>query len=244
MKEVLYVLERKDNKKNSGECIELPLNLTVSLQFPTYSFDQTEKLSPSASRFLLISKHLLTICFVPLLVAQEQLLYAFLEQHGVFPTSGNLGKFFLENELNLSSKTVVCWSSFCRDVCVLCMIDSSEPLGGIGKVVEIDEANMDLRKYNRERLVQGQWVYGGFERGSNRTFFVVVENPSKEHLLEIIQKWVLPGTTIYSDCWKAYDCLADEGFQYEIVNHSKIFVKNDTGAHTPEYRKELEGCST
>lgn len=25
------------------------------------------------------------------------------------------------------------------------------------------------------------------------------------------------------DCWKAYDCLADEGFQHEMVNFSRNF---------------------
>ncbi|KAJ8930661.1 hypothetical protein NQ314_016516 [Rhamnusium bicolor] len=71
-----------------------------------------------------------------------------------------------------------------------------------------------------------------------KCFFVPVENRTKDTLLEIIQKWILPGTTIMSDCWKSYDCLADEGFQHEAVNHSKNFVDPDTGAHT----QNIERC--
>ncbi|KAJ8927607.1 hypothetical protein NQ314_019915 [Rhamnusium bicolor] len=121
---------------------------------------------------------------------------------------------YIEHELQLSSSTVVDWSNFCREVCIGCIVDASECIGGPGIVVEIDEAKM------------------GFERESKKCFFVPVENRTKDTLLEIIQKWILPGTTIMSDCWKSYDCLADEGFQHEAVNHSKNFVDPDTGAHT------------
>jgi len=42
-------------------------------------------------------------------------------------------------------------------------------LCGSGVVVEIDEAKIGHRKYNRGRSVDGFWVFGGFERGSGRT---------------------------------------------------------------------------
>ncbi|KAB0801580.1 hypothetical protein PPYR_03766, partial [Photinus pyralis] len=43
-------------------------------------------------------------------------------------------------------------------------------LGGEGVTVEIDEAKRGKRKYNRGRRIEGQWVFGGIERGSKNCF--------------------------------------------------------------------------
>ena len=44
------------------------------------------------------------------------------------------------------------------------------------KGVEIDESKFDKRKYNRGRNVKGQWVFGGVERGSGKTFLAAVHD--------------------------------------------------------------------
>ena len=111
-------------------------------------------------------------------------------------------------------------------------VAGSERLGGVGKIVEIDESKFGKRKFNRGKRVDGKWVFGGVERGSNKSFFRVVENRGKDVLLAIIKEFIVPGTTIISDCWKAYDCLEDEGFHHLTVNHSLSFKYPETGAHT------------
>jgi hypothetical protein len=52
----------------------------------------------------------------------------------------------------------------------------SEMTGGEGKVVEVDEGKFGKRKYHRGHYVKGQWVFGGVERGSDRTFLVAVHD--------------------------------------------------------------------
>ncbi len=112
------------------------------------------------------------------------------------------------------------------------MIDNSVKLGGPGVIVEIDESKFGKRKYHRGHHVEGQWVFGGYERGTGRTFMVPVEDRSTDTLLPVIKEWILPGTTIYSDCWRAYNCLDTEGFQHLTVNHSLHFKDPETGTHT------------
>ena len=102
-------------------------------------------------------------------------------------------------------------------------------IGGEGKVVEIDKSKFRKRKYHRGHSVKGQWVFGGIERG---TGLVAVHDRSAETLIGLIKQWSLPGTTIISDCWAAYNSLCEEGYTHFTVNHSITFVDQTTGAHT------------
>ena len=53
-------------------------------------------------------------------------------------------------------------------------------------------------------------------------------------LLPIIQAHILPGTTIHSDQWRAYQNVQSlpNVSQYRTVNHSVNFVDPQTGTHT------------
>ena len=135
------------------------------------------------------------------------------------------------SQLKLSSKTTVDWSMFCRETCLEIMTQQNIQLGGKDKIVEIDESKIGKRKYHRGHLVEGQWVFGGIERDSRKSFLVAVEDRSEETLLPIIKKHISVGSTIVSDCWKAYHNLSDHGYLHQTVNHSVEF-KNDEGFHT------------
>ncbi|XP_046647673.1 uncharacterized protein LOC124337679 [Daphnia pulicaria] len=108
----------------------------------------------------------------------------------------------------------------------------SEPIGGPGSVVEIDESMFGKRKYNRGKMRKGVWVFGGVERGSNRCFLVPVKNRKASTLIPIIKHFILPGTLILSDCWMAYSKLNLEGYEHQTVNHSRFYKDPVTGVHT------------
>lgn len=135
-------------------------------------------------------------------------------------------------ECGISDKTAIDWSSFCREVVVQHIVENRHAIGGIGRTVEIDESKFGRRKYNRGHHVDGQWVFGGIQRDTGDCFLVPVDRRDKETLLPIIRDCILPGTTVISDCWKAYNTLGDEGYVHLTVNHSVNFVDPDTGAHT------------
>jgi hypothetical protein len=71
--------------------------------------------------------------------------------------------------------------------------DFMEAIGGPGKIVEIDESKFGKRKYYKGHQVEGQWVFGGLERGSGKCFLVPVETRDAETLMALIKEWILPG---------------------------------------------------
>ena len=114
-----------------------------------------------------------------------------------------------------------------------CVIDRSEPIGGNGIEVEIDESKFGKRKYHRGHRVEGQWVFSGREKYNKQKIFMVpVDNRKASTLLPLLKKWILPGTIIHSDCWKAYSQLEKMGYTHVTVNHSKEFVSRSSAACT------------
>jgi transposase-like protein len=108
--------------------------------------------------------------------------------------------------------------------------------------VEIDESKFGKRKYHRGHRVDGVWVFGIIERESGQVIMIPVAKRSRAYLLPIIKHYIMEGTTIISDCWRAYDCLDDEGFEHLRVNHSINFVDPDTGAHTNRIESSWGAC--
>ena len=139
----------------------------------------------------------------------------------------------VSHELRIDSgHTTVDWYNFCRDICIDILEKDNDQIGGPGKEVEIDESKFGKRKYHRGKRVDGVWVFGGIERDSKLCFMTTVSDRSAATLIPIIKKFIKPGTTILSDCWKAYSCLKDEGYLHLTVNHSVEFKSKETGACT------------
>jgi hypothetical protein len=77
---------------------------------------------------------------------------------------------------------------------------SSEKIGGPQKTVEIDDSKFGRRKYHRGHPSKDQWVFGGVERESSRTFLVPVPDRTADTLVAIISDWIETGTMVISDC--------------------------------------------
>jgi hypothetical protein len=114
---------------------------------------------------------------------------------------------------------------------LVCLEGCSEKIGGPQKTVEFDESKFGWRKY-RGHPVKGQWDFGGVERESGTTFLVLILDTFVDTLMNVIDAWIEPGTTIISDCWGVYRDLEAHCYKHHTVNNSIEFVDKRTGAHT------------
>ena len=106
--------------------------------------------------------------------------------------------------------------------------------------MEIDETLLVRRKYGTGRLLSQVWMFGGIERVSKKRFIVPLVDQedqalprNRETLFPIINKYILPGSVVVSDCWTAYNTLSEEGYKHWRINHSLNFVDpDDRDVHT------------
>ncbi len=83
-------------------------------------------------------------------------------------------------------------------------LDCEEKIGGPGKHVQIDESKFSKQKYHRGHRVEGQWVFGGIEEDSWKSFMFAVDDRSEVMLLPIIETFIEKGTTIISYYYRIY----------------------------------------
>jgi hypothetical protein len=77
---------------------------------------------------------------------------------------------YIQYEHHFSDHNIANWEMFCRETMLVYLEGSSQKIGGPNKTVEIDESKFGQRKYYRGHPVKGQWMFGGVECESGRTF--------------------------------------------------------------------------
>jgi len=100
--------------------------------------------------------------------------------------------------------TVADWGQFCREMMLVYLEGCSGKIDGPNTTVEINKSKFGRRKYHRGHPVKGQWVSGGVERESSKTFLVPVPDRTADTLKAVIDAWIEPSTMVISDCWGAH----------------------------------------
>ena len=138
----------------------------------------------------------------------------------------------LMRECRMASEAIVNWRNYVRDIFAEYFIRNPLPIGGTGHTVEIDESAFVRRKGKVGRMVNTQWVFGGIDVETKHGFLVAVPQRDAVTLLPILQQYVLPGTTVISDLWAAYNTIGNMEYQHLTVNHGIHFVDSQTHATT------------
>ena len=147
----------------------------------------------------------------------------------------------ISNEININIKTLGDLFDALRDEITKSFIKTQTAISGVYEngqkaIVEIDESLFFKRKYNRGRLNESQWYVGGIERGTRNCFIVPVPNRKSETMKQILETFILPGSIVITDCWRAYGKAIsemDSDLVHSTINHSLNFVDpNDPQIHT------------
>jgi transposase-like protein len=130
----------------------------------------------------------------------------------------------LQRQLGVTYKTAWRMASLIREH--MAAIDGDAPIGGEGRVVEVDETYVGGRKKGAKgRQTTNKTVVFGMIKRDGEIVTKVVPDVKKRTLQGHIQTHVEPGTEIHADEWVAYDGLDRKGYDLERVN------KNETGQY-------------
>ncbi|MGH3007183.1 MAG: IS1595 family transposase [Gaiellaceae bacterium] len=146
----------------------------------------------------------------------------------------------LERELGVTYKTA--WRMF-NKIRNQLMNEDHEPLSG---AVEADETFVGgkPRQSDRNRRAKLGWnaqtdywdrkavVFGAVERGG-RIRASVVPNSRASVIAPLAQSYILPGSMVFTDEYKAYNRLGKKGYTHRrIKHHARIYVDGDVHTQT------------
>ncbi len=135
----------------------------------------------------------------------------------------------VERDLGVTYKTA--WRMCDQIRKYMMYLDSDDPLGGVGEIVQIDETligGVVRGKGQGPHLENKAVVFGMLEKGGELVTRVV-PNRRAHTLLPILQGCVLPGTNIHSDESNSYNNVGARGYRHERVNHSICEYVGPTG---------------
>jgi transposase len=142
----------------------------------------------------------------------------------------------LERELGVTYKTAWRMANKIRS---LLQDDDDEPLSG---PVEADETYYGGHRRGTPRGRPSEDshktpVFGMAQRkgedGKGRVVATTVQNTKRATVMPHIKKKVLPESMVYTDEYKVYDTLNEDGYQHDRVNHAEeIYVAGDVHTNT------------
>jgi len=136
----------------------------------------------------------------------------------------------VEREIGVTYKTA--WR-MCHEVRkYMGSLDSDDPLGGPGQIVEVDEALIGGVARNSGKIgrnLQNKTIVLGMVEKEGELIAKVVPDFRKATLQGEVQANVLPGTTIHTDQLQSYNGLNLRGFRHQTVNHAEGRYVSDYG---------------
>lgn len=136
----------------------------------------------------------------------------------------------LERQLGVTYKTAWRMAALIRQH--MADIDGEAPLGGPGKIVEVDETYVGGKAEGMDWRNQKTVVFGMIERGGD-AMLKVVPNQRRTTLVPKIRDNVLPGSEVHTDELQAYKkSLPMDQYTHKTVNHGAGEYAKEDGTST------------
>jgi transposase len=138
----------------------------------------------------------------------------------------------IQRETGVTYKTA--WRMF-KQIRSMLTDESSGPIGGLGRKVEMDETYYGSRSEGtRGRGIKKTPVVGMVQRKGQVRAFVAADVKS-DTLRGLIKEHVLPRTMVFIDDFKSYNGIGARGYTHQRINHSeKVYVNGDVHTNTIE----------
>jgi transposase-like protein len=141
--------------------------------------------------------------------------------------SSGVRSTFLRKQLGLGPKSA---HELCNRVRLhMAAYERAERVGGVGKIVEVDEVLLRHVRHIGTQRHQAVIVMGIFCEG--QILSGIISDRTRGSLHARIQQYVRPGSTVVTDDWQAYKGLERFGYNHVAVNHSLGFF-NEGGFST------------
>lgn len=139
----------------------------------------------------------------------------------------------LQRQLGVTYKTAWRMAGLIREH--MAFVDGDEPVGGDGRVVEIDETLVggSIRRVfggDRSPYRNKTMILGMLERDGSVLTTIVPDN-RKHNVLPKVVGNVVPGSICHTDELRSYKDLPKIGFHHDTVNHSRGTYVSPTGCH-------------
>ncbi|CAF1063061.1 unnamed protein product [Brachionus calyciflorus] len=149
----------------------------------------------------------------------------------------------------LSDGMIISLYSKLRQACSLKLDKENLTLGGIGRIVEIDESLYCKVKHHKGKDLKRDplWVFGLVERSienkNSKCYMQKVDDREASTLCCIIYDKCANGSIIYSDSWASYSKLSTmKNFIHKKVNHSINFIDPESDACTNRIESLWRAC--
>ena len=153
-----------------------------------------------------------------------------------------LSSIAISQPTGLSENTIAEWRLLLHTRISDWLCNNPFPLGGPGVIVELDEPKFNKLKMEiHQGIVQRGSMGTGSSRPQHRTVFSPTlpwKQAGRLKTLPVIQRWILPGSVVYTDEWAAYSGLTASCYTHYTLLITVSRLSTRQPASIPTHKRD------